>query len=691
MTFRQVIQLEKDPTATESYIALRNALVAIQDDPSAVRSILSSLSDGGAGWVETAYAELRNSLVQGRLKEAERIGSLIGVILGAQDHGMDDELSENRIHNEAMNWVIDGIEAILAQDNRTGISHLERLTEAVYSNESMQWVAWYWLAKAASDEGNLEMANRAASEAMELADNLDLRSRSMSLCRSGEIEFLRGQSEVALERLIQATTTFREIGDRRGMSMAFLTLARMLFSLSRQEEGLQAANRAQESDPEWDEPAVFLSQRALMEGEMERADILLSPFFSMEPRSPAVERQRQLISLVRAEEVPLGAVSDYLRLRERPANADTVQEMETLRSQFPSFVQLREAMAWNLIKIGREDEAAEHFQAMAYLDLDPEIQSSVLLGLGCLANRQFKHRQPSARVRATASAAAQPSKIVDSEEEASEEENGEIPVIEALPAGYNVPEVAKNVDEGFSSIEDALDASYGLNRDVKTQETIEAHDGEDALEASFEFSVGVQTAEAGDAIQLEAEPEAPPELGEGPSMGAGKVEAKAVFTGELQLFAVPDLLDFLNNSRRTGTLVITSESGIGAVHMAHGLITGAASPNSANLGDLLLQKSAITEEQLQTAVDRQRSDSPDRLLGSILVEMELVEREVLQQTLTEQVKGALREMVQWMQGRFAFEPDKRREEEQGNSDVEIQLDTRGLLLDVLREHDEANK
>jgi tetratricopeptide (TPR) repeat protein len=685
--------LEKDPTATESYIALRNALVAIQDDPSAVRSILSSLSDAGAGWVETAYSELRNSLVQGRLKEAERIGSLIGVILGVQDHGMDDELSENRIHNEAMNWIIDGIEAILAQDNRTGISHLERLTEAVYSNESMQWVAWYWLAKAASDEGNLEMANRAAVEAMELAENLDLRSRSMSLCRSGEIEFLRGESEVALERLIQATTTFREIGDRRGMSMAFLTLARMLFSLARQEEGLQAANRAQEADPEWDEPAVFLSQRALMEGEMERADILLSPFFSMEPRSPAVERQRQLIMLVRAQEIPLGAVSDYLRLRERPANADTVQEMETLRAQFPGFVQLREAMAWNLIKIGREDEAAEHFQAMAYLDLDPEIQSSVLLGLGCLANRQFKHRQPSARVRATASAAAQPSKVVDSDEdvEPSDEENGEIPVIEALPAGYNVPEVSQEADEGFSSIEDALDASSGLSKEVKTQETIEAHGGDDALEASFEFSVGVQTAEAGEAIQLEAEPEAPPQLGEGPSMGGDKVEAKAVFTGELQLFAVPDLLDFLNNSRRTGTLVITSESGIGAVHMAQGLITGAASPNSANLGDLLMEKSAITEDQLQTAVDRQRSDSPDRLLGSILVEMDLVERAMLQQTLTEQVKGALREMVQWIQGRFAFEPDKRREEEPDDSDVEIQLDTRGLLLDVLREHDEANK
>ena len=49
-----------------------------------------------------------------------------------------------------------------------------------------------------------------------------------------------------------------------------------------------------------------------------------------------------------------------------------------------------------------------------------------------------------------------------------------------------------------------------------------------------------------------------------------KVQPKAVFTGDLQLFAVPDLLDFLESSRRTGTLVITSEEGIGAVYLHQG-------------------------------------------------------------------------------------------------------------------------
>jgi hypothetical protein len=48
-------------------------------------------------------------------------------------------------------------------------------------------------------------------------------------------------------------------------------------------------------------------------------------------------------------------------------------------------------------------------------------------------------------------------------------------------------------------------------------------------------------------------------------------------------------------------------------------------------------------------------------------------------------------MVEWTQGRFAFEPDKQVETGASTGDVEIELDTRGVLLDVLREYDEANQ
>ena len=54
-----------------------------------------------------------------------------------------------------------------------------------------------------------------------------------------------------------------------------------------------------------------------------------------------------------------------------------------------------------------------------------------------------------------------------------------------------------------------------------------------------------------------------------------------------------------------------------------------------------------------------------------------------------QIKGAILEMVGWTSGRFAFEPDKRGQSDE--SEVEVELDTQQVLLDVLRELDEMNR
>lgn len=64
----------------------------------------------------------------------------------------------------------------------------------------------------------------------------------------------------------------------------------------------------------------------------------------------------------------------------------------------------------------------------------------------------------------------------------------------------------------------------------------------------------------------------------------GRASPDVAFVGDLQLFALPDLLDFLQSSRRSGTLVITSDVGTMAVHLARGSITGAASPGATSLG-----------------------------------------------------------------------------------------------------------
>jgi len=657
-----------DPTASESYIALRNALLAIQDDPSAVHSVLSSRSDGGASWVESAYHELRRSLVQGRLREAESLGRLIATVLDIREQGASDELAENRLHRDAMQFLIDGIGAILAQDNDTGIQLLERLTEAVYCNESLQWVAWLWTAKAACDKGDLPRAKKAASAALALAEHLDPIAEGTNLCTVAEIEFLSGSQEQALQHLSRASRVFDEVGDVRGTATAGLLRARMLGGLQRDDEALAAGRQALAADQDWEDPAVYVSEWLLARERWEEAEAVIQPFAEAEPVAPQIRRQKRLIEVSRLGEIPAPVMRAFLDHKEKvPAEGD-LAALRGLSQQCPGFLPLRELLAWNLAKLSHDDEARPLFEALAAEERDPEVRASALLGLGCLANRRFEHRQSSARVRAAASAATVPEApllhIATGRQVLSDMGSGEL--VGALFAGLDGEPLDKILGGGEQARPGAPDRGL-LDRGVSAGASAPAEMPTMPIERT--------------AVPARAQP--------APASAAPITAPKAVFTGDLQLLAVPDLMEFLKSSRRTGTLVITSSVGIGAVHMRQGMITGAASPHSKNTGKFLLEGGHVTEEQLGQAAEYQRADSPNRLIGSILVERGLVDRETLQQALVRQIKCAVMEMVGWTSGRFAFEPDKRGQADE--SDVEVELDTQEVLLDVMRQLDEMNR
>jgi tetratricopeptide (TPR) repeat protein len=612
--------VSRDPTANEAYVALRNALLAMQDDASALLSVLSSVSDGGESFVATAYYELRRALVQGRLQEAETVGKLIGSVLDAKHEtagGAEDEFATNRLHHDAMRWLVDGIGAVLSQDAQAGIRHLERLTEAVYCDDSLQWVAWHWMSRAAIDTGDLALAKSAAESALGLAQGIDGLARGTALCTIAEAELLRDETDAARAHLTEATAVFDATGDRRGTAMAGLTLARVLHRIGREEEAVVAAREAQASDPDWEEPVVFLVERALMRGELAAAEQALAGFGDLDGAPPELARQQRLVEGVRDGVAPLPTVSAYLRLREQPPREADLPALETLWHECPVFFPLRELLAWNLLKLGKDGAAAEHFEALAGQDLDPEVRASVLLGLGCVASHKAGHRQSAARLHAaTAASASMPARAA----------------APAPPAGPTRPATSPGGNVRQSH-----------NKDTGSHPVVTTPSG-------------------------------------GP---------KAVFTGDLQLLAVPDLLEFLKSSRRTGTLVITSERGIGAVHMRDGRITGAASPGSRNMGDLLIEMGRVNEEQLREAAAYQRAEGKEKLLGTILVERGLVDTAALEGALVRQIKGAITELVEWTAGRFAFEPDKQRQRE--SDDVSVELDTEGVLLDVLRELDERNR
>ncbi|MCB9653892.1 MAG: DUF4388 domain-containing protein [Deltaproteobacteria bacterium] len=162
----------------------------------------------------------------------------------------------------------------------------------------------------------------------------------------------------------------------------------------------------------------------------------------------------------------------------------------------------------------------------------------------------------------------------------------------------------------------------------------------------------------------------------------------SVFSGELQLFPLPDLLEFLRVGRRTGALVISTPDGSGVIYLRDGMIAGAASPQSRDVEQILLTKGIVTKEQLDRAA-RQLLQQPERLMGEILMENRLVDATVLGEALVTQSYSAIREMVHWMSGRFAFDPD--RWDESTPEDVNIALDTQRVVLDVFRMLDEDSR
>ena len=165
-----------------------------------------------------------------------------------------------------------------------------------------------------------------------------------------------------------------------------------------------------------------------------------------------------------------------------------------------------------------------------------------------------------------------------------------------------------------------------------------------------------------------------------------KSQSGTVFSGNLQLFALPDLLEFLRSGQRTGTLICSSSAGIGAIHLCRGRITGAASPRTKGLKEYLIAMGVITKETLK-GVD-QNTAGEHALIGGILVKMGVATIAQIKLALRDQVQDAVKELVSWGAGQFAFDPES--PVEFSVNDVQIDFDPQEVLLNIFKEMDESS-
>jgi hypothetical protein len=155
--------------------------------------------------------------------------------------------------------------------------------------------------------------------------------------------------------------------------------------------------------------------------------------------------------------------------------------------------------------------------------------------------------------------------------------------------------------------------------------------------------------------------------------------------GSLEDLGLGDILQIISLSRKSGVLLLRSESGEGRIIFREGLIRGAFHKgHPADLRGLLAGQEEVPQAELSAACEQARSQGTS--LAAVVVDRSLISAESLEELRRANVERAVMRMFRWTTGEFSFEvrdaiPD---EEIFSSSGVNPQY----LALDFTRRADE---
>ena len=155
------------------------------------------------------------------------------------------------------------------------------------------------------------------------------------------------------------------------------------------------------------------------------------------------------------------------------------------------------------------------------------------------------------------------------------------------------------------------------------------------------------------------------------------------FTGDLALFPLPDMLEFLAQQRSSGILQIQSAGRSGAVHMASGQLVDVSYPNRPTLLSMLANKHRISAASLSKIPAAALTD--EYALQEALVDLQLVEAAVVQEAVHTRIESGIVCLLDWKEGHAEFHtglPEHQRTEG---------VDARFVLLSALKRLDEEQR
>lgn len=167
--------------------------------------------------------------------------------------------------------------------------------------------------------------------------------------------------------------------------------------------------------------------------------------------------------------------------------------------------------------------------------------------------------------------------------------------------------------------------------------------------------------------------------------------------GNLEDLSLPDILQIVSLSRKSGILTVEREGKRGKIFIHDGRVIQTVSPRSGKtLGEILSSRGLIRSEDLKRALEIQRSGETKELLGAILVSEGLVEQEVLEKVVQEQIEESIVYFLSWKEGTFSFELSDIKDRGEVSVDphafiLEKGIDTQWLVLEGTRKMDERSR
>lgn len=126
--------------------------------------------------------------------------------------------------------------------------------------------------------------------------------------------------------------------------------------------------------------------------------------------------------------------------------------------------------------------------------------------------------------------------------------------------------------------------------------------------------------------------------------------------GNLEDLGLGDILQIVSLSRKSGELILQSQSREGKIIFQNGQVTRAHSTVfRENLGDLLVRRGVTDIETIKKALELQRGTKPPLRIGTILVEQFGIQKETIDTLVREQIEKIVYSFFAWGEGTFSFE------------------------------------